>query len=278
MGLRRIGAGLILCAGAMAMGSDAERDGHGVPRSVRDAFADTCEIRGADLHVRARLMRPTVIDEGSRYPLVVFLHGFGERGEENWRQLLNGGPEMTDPDLRTRHPAFVLAPQCPDGIEPSTGTERAWVFRLAPGERPNLNLEKPPTTQLHFVHEMVGQVCRSEPIDPDRVYVVGLSMGGYAAWELALRHPETYAAAVPICGGGDTAHAERLAGMAIWAFHGADDEVVPPERSREIVAAINAAGGRAILTEYPGVGHGSWVPAFASREMWDWLFAQRRGD
>ena len=262
------------------MGSDAERDAFGVPRVVNDAFAEQVEapVASGEWAVAGRLMRPTLVEADRRYPLVVFLHGFGERGSDNHRQLLNGGPEMSDPDLRGRHAAFVYAPQCPDGIEPATGRDRAWIFRLAPGVAARVDVAAPPTAQLGAVHAMVERLCATEPIDRDRVYVVGLSMGGYAAWELAMRHPETYAAAVPICGGGDTAHAERLTGMAIWAFHGAEDEVVPPERSREIVDAINAAGGRAILTEYPGVGHGSWVPAFASREMWDWLFAQRRGD
>src|SRR5690606_40817944 len=114
------------------------------------------------------------------------------------------------------------------------------------------------------------------PTDPERVYLVGLSMGGYAVWDLATRHPDAYAAAVPICGAGDPHHAARLAHLPIWAFHGDADTVVPPERSKEVVEAIHADGGRAILTLYPGVGHGSWVPMFASQEAWDWLFAQRR--
>ena len=107
---------------------------------------------------------------------------------------------------------------------------------------------------------------------------MGLSMGGYATWELATRYPETYAAAAPICGSGDPTHASRLVDMPIWAFHGDADDIVPPERSREMVDAVNNAGGLAILTMYAGVGHGSWVPVFESQEVWDWLFAQRRTD
>lgn len=102
-------------------------------------------------------------------------------------------------------------------------------------------------------------------------------MGGYGTWDLISRMPETFAAAAPICGGGDENQAEKLIDLPIWVFHGADDTTVPPERSRNMVNAIKAAGGKKIkYTEYPGVGHGSWKPAYADPEFMKWLFSQKK--
>jgi predicted peptidase len=230
---------------------------------------------GAAIELPYRLLPPIDPREGERYPLIVFLHGFGERGADNERQLSNGGAVLADEAFRRERPAFVIAPQCPDGIEPSTGRDRAWIFRLQPGAPATIELDRDPTPQLAAVHALVESVCETHAIDRDRIYLMGLSMGGYAVWELAMRHPNTYAAAVPICGAGDAQHAALLAGMPIWAFHGDADTVVPPERSREVIEAIRAAGGTPILTEYPGVGHDSWTPTFQSRFVWDWMFAQR---
>ncbi len=251
-----------------------------LPAAVAAAFAPHVFIddsrEGAPFTLPYRLMRPLDEATGERYPLVVFLHGFGERGEDNWRQLLNGGPEFSEDAFRRRHPAFFVAPQCPDGVVAGTDLDRAWVRRLEVGGPAMIDLSAPPEPQLGAVHALVERLCSSEPIDRDRVYMVGLSMGGYAVWEEATRYPELYAAAAPICGSGDPKLAARLVGMPLWAFHGAVDSVVPCERSVEMVRAIDAAGGRAILTLYPGVDHGSWVPMFQSIEAWDWLFAQRR--
>ena len=116
----------------------------------------------------------------------------------------------------------------------------------------------------------------AEPIDPGRIYLTGLSMGGYGAWELAARIPERFAAVAPICGGGDEAQAAKLVGLPIWCFHGADDKVVPVERSRSMVAAIKAAGGEPKFSELPGVGHDSWTPAYRDGALLGWLFQQRR--
>ncbi|MEN0111277.1 MAG: dienelactone hydrolase family protein, partial [Planctomycetota bacterium] len=114
------------------------------------------------------------------------------------------------------------------------------------------------------------------PVDRDRVYLAGLSMGGYATWELVARTPERWAGAVAICGAGDPSHATRIAAVPVWATHGDVDAVVPIERSRAMIAALVEAGGRPIYSEYPGVGHDSWTPTLGSRHVWDWLFAQRR--
>lgn len=251
-----------------------------LPPQVSAAFHPNVNLDGADtaapFSLPYRLMRPIDETPGVRYPVVVFLHGFGERGTDNQRQLLQGGPEFSADAFRRAYPAFFIAPQCPDGVIPGTQTQRAWIHRLAPGGPASIDLQQPATPQLDAVHHLVEELCRDLPIDPDRVYLMGLSMGGYATWELATRHPGFYAAAAPICGAGDPRLAARLVDMPIWAFHGDADNVVPPQRSIEMVDAINEAGGRAILTMYPGEGHGSWVPTFKCQQVWDWLFAQRR--
>lgn len=222
-----------------------------------------------------RLLSPDVA-EGERRPLLLFLHGFGERGEENQRQLIHGGRTFAAPEFSGRHRAFVVAPQCPAGVEPGTDEQRVWTHRLERGGSPELSADRPPTAQLAAAKALVDHLLATKPIDADRVYVCGLSMGGYATWELAMRHPDFWAAAAPICGAGDPAKAELLGSLPIWAFHGEADGVIPAERSREMVAAITAAGGRPIYSEYPGVGHDSWTPTFEARHVWDWLFAQRR--
>jgi predicted peptidase len=113
-------------------------------------------------------------------------------------------------------------------------------------------------------------------VDTQRVYITGLSMGGFATWELLQREPEKFAAAMPICGGGDLAFAGTLAHVPLWIFHGGADDTVQPKRSRDMAAALVAAGGQPIYTEYPGAGHDVWGQTYSDAKVWDWLFAQKR--
>jgi predicted peptidase len=117
---------------------------------------------------------------------------------------------------------------------------------------------------------------RKYRIDKDRVYLTGLSMGGYGTWALAAAHPEKFAAIAPICGGGNPAEAAKLARLPIWVFHGAKDPTVPIERSKEMVEAIKAAGGDAKFTIYPEAGHDSWTETYNNPELYQWLLAQKR--
>ena len=129
---------------------------------------------------------------------------------------------------------------------------------------------------MKAVKKLLEETMKEFPIDPQRVYVTGLSMGGFGTWDIIQRYPDLFAAALPICGGGDTAQAERLKNMPIWAFHGSIDKVVIPERSRNMIAAIKKAGGQPIYTEYPGVGHVSWTQTYSNHAVMDWLFAQEK--
>jgi len=212
-----------------------------------------------------RLLKPGDLDTAEKKrPLLLFLHGAGERGSDNQAQL-KWGAEM----MRTaakQHGCFVLVPQCP--------RERKW----AEVDWSKLTHEMPqaPSEPMRLTLEVIDELKEKYPIDPDRLYVMGLSMGGYGTWDAIQRWPEMFAAAVPICGGGDETSADRIK-CPVWAFHGEADTAVPVTRSRKMIEAIKAAGGKPKYTEYPGVGHNSWSAAFADPELLKWLFAQKRG-
>lgn len=184
--------------------------------------------------------------KGEKLPLVLFLHGAGERGDDNRRQLRHAVRSFIDGQMV--RPCIVAAPQCPRGQWWNTDHVVA------------------------FAEEMRAL----DGVDQDRVYLTGLSMGGYATWHVAGMRPELFAAAIPVCGGGQTKDAEKLTGIPIWAFHGDGDRTVRPEASREMVQAIRDAGGELRYTEYPGVGHDSWTQTYADPRVHEWLFDQRR--
>ena len=221
---------------------------------------------GEAVEFRSQLLAPPAIEPGRRYPLVVFLHGAGERGRDNEKQLKYLPTWMTEPALRERHPCFLLAPQC---REDERWVDISWADKKS-------TPQGPPTTDMLAVIAALNAVIAAEPVDPGRIYLTGLSMGGYGTWDLAARQPERFAALLPICGGGDEATAPRLAKLPIWCFHGDADKVVPVERSRTMIAAVRAAGGDPKYSELPGVGHDSWTPAYRDPAVLDWMFAQAK--
>lgn len=211
---------------------------------------------------RYRLLAPEKLEAGQKYPLILFLHGAGERGDDNIKQLTYLPEWMASPENRKKYPCFLIAPQCRPG--------RWWVAR---GED-----KMGVSEQMQVVEEILQEVEEKYPIDLTRVYLTGLSMGGFGCWNLAARHPDWFAAVVPICGGGDPADADKLAKLPIWAFHGADDKVVPPKLSQQMVEAVRSAGGKPKYTEFEGVGHDSWTPAYKEAGVLPWLFEQRNPD
>jgi len=221
---------------------------------------------GEAVEFRSQLLAPPAIEPGRRYPLVVFLHGAGERGRDNEKQLKYLPTWMTEPALRERHPCFLLAPQC---REDERWVDISWADKKS-------TPQGPPTTDMLAVIAGLNAAIAAEPVDPGRIYLTGLSMGGYGSWDLAARQPERFAAILPICGGGDEATAPRLAKLPIWCFHGDADKVVPVERSRTMIAAVRAAGGDPKYSELPGVGHDSWTPAYRDPAVLDWLVSQRQ--
>ncbi len=222
--------------------------------------------KGEKLHYR--LMTPQGYDSKGteKYPLVLFLHGAGERGEDNTKQLIHGTKEFAKPENRSKYPAFVLAPQCPDG---KRWVEVDWTLDA------HTQLPEDSDT-VKLLLQLISRLQQEYRIDQQRQYVTGLSMGGYGAWDLITRHPDLWAAAAPVCAGGDEATAAKAAKIPVWAFHGDKDTVVKPQRSRNMIAALKKAGGEPRYTEYPGVAHNSWDAAYADPKLMEWLFAQKR--
>ena len=145
-----------------------------------------------------------------------------------------------------------------------------------PLEPPTEETPEGPSRAMRLVMEILDSLDKELPIDPDRRYVTGLSMGGFGSFDLCVRRPNGFAAAVPICGGARTENAAKIAHVPLWIFHGGADPVVPVELSRNIVEALEKAGASPKYTEYPGVGHDSWTKAYQEPELVDWLLGQRR--
>ncbi len=204
------------------------------------------------------MLSPLEIEPGKKYPLFTFLHGAGERGEDNLAQLGNGVSEwLGRPEIRQRFPAYYLLPQCP--------LEQLWSGK---GEE----LSKPG----ELVLGMIAAHRAQHPIDDARLYLGGLSMGGFGTWDLITHFPETFAAGIMICGGGDPSRAEKVVHVPFWLFHGEKDEGVLPALSHALVAELTRLGGTVRYTEYPDVGHQSWFLAFQAPELLPWLFGQER--
>jgi predicted peptidase len=213
-----------------------------------------------------RLLKPQDYDPKLKYPLVLFLHGAGERGTDNEKQLIHGVPEFAKEANRKRYPCFLVAPQCPP--------KDTWVKVDWRAETHQQSAE--PSEPMRLTLELIDALRKELPIDARRIYVTGLSMGGYGTWDVLARRPELFAAGVPICGGGDESTAATIAKIPIWVFHGAKDPAVKVERSRRMVEALKKADGHPKYTEYPDEGHASWVPAYKSPELLAWLFDQKR--
>jgi len=240
---------------------------------VLDRFtADTVhELRG-DKNPAAtlnyRLLKPAGYRAGGdrKYPLVVFMHGAGERGSDNKAQLIHGMRDFASDAIMKKYPAFVLAPQVPTGQQ--------WVN--TPWTAKSHTMAGQPSMSMKLTRQLINELRKEYRIDTSRIYVTGLSMGGFGAWEAACRWPEVFAACAPICGGGDTAQAATMKDVPVWAFHGDADNAVAVSRSRDMIAALKAAGAAPKYTEYKGVGHNSWSRTYANADFYEWLFAQKK--
>ncbi|PHS18386.1 MAG: phospholipase [Blastopirellula sp.] len=188
--------------------------------------------------------------DGKKMPLMLFLHGAGERGDDLEKVAKHGPPKIVQ--TKKDFPFIVISPQCPKGVWWNTAE----------------NLGK--------LNKLVETIIDQQNVDTSRVYCTGLSMGGYGTWSLVAKYPGLFAAAVPICGGGDPDDAAALAKTPIWAFHGDADSVVPHKRSKEMVDAVNAAKGDVQLTSYPGVNHDSWTKTYNNAEVYKWLLSHTK--
>jgi predicted peptidase len=230
-------------------------------------------IQGADT-LRYRILLPESHDATKKYPLVVFLHGAGERGKDNNKQLINGATLFLKPENRKNFPAIVLFPQCPPkpGYWSSVvldATKKPYVF--------DFNYSRPITQPLQSTLQLIHQLIAENKIDTTRIYIMGLSMGGMGTLEAVYHNPNLFAAAIPICGGGDTkAFTETQTKIPFWLFHGDMDAVVEVKYSREMVAKLKALKAAVKYTEYPNVNHNSWDNAFAEPELLKWLFSKSK--
>ncbi len=211
---------------------------------------------------------PEKAEEGKSYPLVLFLHGAGERGTDNKAQLVHGVSDILKGAAELGEPVFLIAPQCPPDRWWAEPVQDRSKLKDAGGKSPL------PTAVLALIEE----TAKKHPVDRKRIYVTGLSMGGFGTFDMLARAPDTWAAAIPICGAGDPESVSKFKDVPIRIFHGAADAVVPPKGSEVMAAALKKAGADVELTLYPGVGHDSWTQTYRDPEVIKWLFAQKKPD
>jgi predicted peptidase len=221
-----------------------------------------------------RILLPVNYDASKKYPLILVLHGAGERGNDNEAQLVHGSYLFLKDSIRERFPAIVVFPQCPVNsfwsnvkFNFDTATHSRSLQFLAEGE---------PSIAMKLAQELLFKIIKEYPVNKKQVYVGGLSMGGMGTFEIVRRNPALFAAAFPICGGGAAATAPAIKKVKWWVFHGAADAVVPASLSQEMVDALKAAGADVKFSLYPGVDHNSWDNAFAEPDLLPWLFAQHK--
>ncbi|MCP4512810.1 MAG: phospholipase [Fuerstiella sp.] len=192
------------------------------------------------------LALPKDYTQQKSWPLVLFLHGAGERGDELKLVKKHGPPKLIDNGKA--FPFIVVSPQCPKDV---------WWEPIE-------------------LTALLDEIIKNNNIDEDRIYLTGLSMGGFGTWRLAAHSPDRFAAIAPICGGGEPYWARRFPHLPTWAFHGAKDRVVPLERSQEMIDAVKKNGGLPKLTVYPEAGHDSWTETYNNPQLYEWLLAQKR--
>ncbi|MBS0026897.1 alpha/beta hydrolase-fold protein [Chitinophaga sp. 22321] len=225
--------------------------------------------------LRYRLLLPANYKPRKKYPLIVFLHGAGERGSDNNAQLLHGGEMFLRDSIRQNYPAFVLFPQCP--------VNQTWApmrfDRDSTGKviRADFPLDGDATPPTALLNPLLDSLLASGKVDTKRVYIGGLSLGGMGTFYMITTRPGLFAAAFPICGAGNVAEAGRFAKkVPVWIFHGGEDKVVPVEASRAYHAQLKSLGAEEKYTEYPGVGHNSWDNVFVEPELMNWLFQHKK--
>lgn len=224
----------------------------------------------ADISIPYGLYIPKNYDCGETYPLLVFLHGAGERGNDNEKQLAVAIQKMFDSVDSPVYDSIVIAPQCPD--------ERQWV--MTPWEKGNYSVvDTPESPELEAVCGLIRDIICDYNVDKNRIYVTGISMGGFGTWDMLCRHGNRIAAGMPVCGAGDPSFARKLKNIPIRTFHGSDDGAVPPSGTRKMFASIKKAGGKCIsYTEFDGMGHNVWDNVYEDVDNLKWLFSQNLAD
>ena len=222
-----------------------------------------------------RWHEPAKLVKGEKYPLVVFLHGAGERGSENVRQMIHGVPQILNYSERKNKPCFLIAGQVSGEACPYDKDGFKWAQVPWDGETQPIT-EKPSVAMTALIDLIDGLLRENSFIDASRVYVTGLSMGGYGTWDLVMRRSSWFAAAMPLCGGADDMNMSVVKEVPFWVFHGGADTTVPTVRGRAAYEALKAAGGNVQYREYPGVSHDCWTPTYSDDSVLDWFFGQSK--
>ena len=220
-----------------------------------------------------RILYPENYDKNKKYPLLLLLHGAGERGKDNEKQLTWGSKLFITAENRKSFPAIVVSPQCPE--------ESFWavtkIDRTTAPFKIEFDYTAEPNWPLAAANALVKKLSNEEGVDKSRIYMSGLSMGGMGTFESVYRYPDLYAAALPICGGGDVSHYDkRVAKVPFWIFHGAADAVVNVKLSQEMVEKLKSLKAEVKYSEYPGVNHNSWENAFAEKDYLSWMLQHKK--
>ncbi len=229
---------------------------------------ERCKIFDGNTTLNYRKYVPPV-EKNEKLPLLVFFHGAGERGNDNEKQLTNSSvmPHYFKDEIVNNFKAAVIAPQCPE--------DRQWVD--TPWDKGDYSLDEVgETVFIKLAAKVIKELAKEDFIDENRIYVTGVSMGGYGTWNIIMNYPDLFAAAAPICGGADSTKADTVKHIPIRSYHGGDDFVVPTSGSRMMVSAVQIAGGNIKYKEYPGCGHNAWDNAYSEPDFFSWMFSQKK--
>jgi predicted peptidase len=247
--------------------------------SINSVFAQSSDMYKKEIFIHKgdtlplRILYPDNFSKEKKYPVVIVLHGSGERGNDNEKQLVHGSKLFLDPVNRQKFPAVVIFPQCSQqsswsnvSIKPNGEGNRTFNFKTG-GK---------PAAGMALLTAYIDQLKDLKYLDKNRFYVGGLSMGGFGTFEVLRREKNLFAAAFPICGGDNPENAKKYKNIPLWIFHGEKDDVVPAELSQNVYNELIKIGAKPKLSIYPNVNHFSWENAFREPDLLPWLFSQHK--
>ena len=259
---------IILIAACLLLSTSVMAQHHG-------AFQKFEYVQGTDT-LPYRLLLPATyshFDTSTKYPLIIFLHGSGERGNNNNSQLNHGGRLFTTDSIMLNYPAIVLFPQCAAKSRWSNFRMRKDTVTKIP--EITFQPDLPPTKDMQLLTRLLAELDTTYFIDTQRIYVGGLSLGGMGTYDIVYRNPDKFAAAFPICGAEDPAAAKHMTGTAWWIFHGQKDSGVSVKYAQAMDSALKKEGADVKLTIYPEDGHNSWDDAFKEPGLFAWMFEKK---
>lgn len=228
-------------------------------------FTNGSEVKGYKIPVQIFYPKHYGTD-GKVYPLILFLHGAGERGDDNQKQKLHVYPFLVSDEVQDRFPCIVVAPQCPEDDYWAPVNRFEWTVKN----------DGKITPAMEEVMQIMHDIVKEKWVDSNRCYAAGLSMGGFGTLDILSRKPDWFAAGIVMCGGADLSKVSRYAHVPLWIFHGAKDDVVSVSLSEQLVSALRKEGGSPKFTVYPDGNHGIWDRAIREEALLPWLFSQKK--